>query len=60
MCYDDPASHPFISTEECEYLKNEMGQLKRDEDLPMTPPFKSIFTSVPVLAFICAQVNRNY
>lgn len=56
-CYDDPASHPFISEEEREYLQHEIGQLKRSEKLP-TPPYKQILTSSPILAFICAQVNR--
>lgn len=56
ICYNDPASHPHISREEREYLETEMGQLKRHKDLPLTP-WKSILTSVPILAFICAQVS---
>lgn len=34
-----------------------MGQLKRNEDLPVTP-WKQILTSVPVLAYTCAQVGQ--
>lgn len=56
ICFKDPASHPYISKEEREYLKAEMGQLKRHDDLPSTP-WREILTSVPVLAYICAQVG---
>lgn len=59
LCYSDPASHPFISLEERNYLKAELGQIKRHEDLPTTP-WKSVFTSVPVLALIFGQVNPNH
>lgn len=63
MCSNDPASHPFITMEELSYLEKEMGQLKRHDDLPATP-WKDIFTSVPVIALIVAQVkslpNCNY
>lgn len=56
VCYSNPASHPFISTEERNYLKAELGQIKRHKNLPSTP-WKSVLTSVPVLALICGQVN---
>lgn len=64
ICYNDPASHPYISKEESDYLKAEMGQLKRNDDLPATP-WKSILTSMPVIAYVIAQVkyiisSRNY
>lgn len=56
MCYDDPASHPFISKEEREFLQVEIGQLKRNDDLPPTPWFK-ILTSIPMIALVFAQVR---
>lgn len=56
ICYNDPASHPYIPKEERDYLQTEMGQLKRHDNL--TTPWRKILTSVPVLAYICAQVNK--
>lgn len=55
LCYNDPGSHPFITEKECNYLKREMGQIKRNNDLPPTP-WRSILTSVPVFAFTVALV----
>lgn len=55
ICYKDPESHPFISEQERNYLRSEIGQLKRQTDLPSTP-WKSILTSAPVLAYAIAQV----
>lgn len=57
ICYSNPGSHPFISKEEREYLQTELGQLKRNNDLPATPWF-SILTSIPMIALVCAQVNK--
>lgn len=54
-CYNDPDSHPFVTEKELDYLKKEMGQTKRNDDLPPTP-WMAILTSVPVFALICAQV----
>lgn len=56
LCYSDPGSHPFISKEEREFLQVEIGQLKRNDDLPPTPWFK-ILTSVPMIALVFAQVR---
>lgn len=56
ICYNNPASHPFISTEERNHLNAEMGQIKRHKNLPSTP-WTSVLTSVPVLALICGQVS---
>lgn len=56
LCYSDPGSHPFISKEEREYLQAEIGQLKRNDDLPPTPWF-AILTSVPMIALVFAQVR---
>lgn len=54
-CYNDPESHPFITDKELAYLKKEMGQTKRNDNLPPTP-WRSILTSVPVWALVIAQV----
>ncbi|XP_055298962.1 putative inorganic phosphate cotransporter [Sitodiplosis mosellana] len=59
FCYNDPASHPFITKTELTYLELEMGQLKRHNNLPPTP-WKEIFTSVPILVLIFAQITRDY
>lgn len=58
ICYSDPGSHPFISKEEREYLQTELGQLKRNDNLPTTP-WISILTSVPMIALVCAQVRKK-
>lgn len=47
--------HPFISKEERDYLRNELGQIKRNDNLAPTP-WKSILTNVPVLALTFGQV----
>ena len=57
-CYNDPESHPFITAKELDYLKKEMGQTKRNDDLPPTP-WRSILTSVPVWALVIAQVMSS-
>lgn len=33
LCYDDPASHPFITVEEKNYLRSTIGHLKRNKVL---------------------------
>ncbi|XP_031636923.1 sialin-like [Contarinia nasturtii] len=58
ICYNDPASHPYISKEERDYLHKEIGQLKRHDVL--TTPWKEILCSVPVLAYICAQIGQDF
>lgn len=57
ICFNDPASDPFISQKERDYLQAEMGQLQRKTDLPPTP-WRAIVTSTPVLVLILAQVNE--
>lgn len=59
LCSSDPASNRFITKEEMTYLKREMGQLQRNENLPSTP-WKDILCSMPVLALIVAQVNNKH
>lgn len=59
ICYKDPESHPFIKESEKEYLRREMGTLERDKTLPATP-WKAIFTSVPMMALVCAQIGHDF
>lgn len=59
LCYSDPDSHPFISQKERDYLQTEIGQLKRNDNLPPTP-WKDILTSAPMLAIIVAQIGHDW
>lgn len=58
ICYSNPGSHPFISKGERDYLQTELGQLKRNDNLPPTP-WVSILTSVPMIALVFAQVKEE-
>ncbi|KAG5676613.1 hypothetical protein PVAND_006433 [Polypedilum vanderplanki] len=58
ICYKDPESHPFIKDSEKEYLRQEMGALERP-NLPPTP-WKAIFTCVPMMALVCAQIGHDF
>lgn len=58
LCYKDPKSYPFITEKEKEYLLKELKKLERDKTLPSTP-WKSILTSVPMIALVVAQVSCN-
>lgn len=59
LCYSDPNSHPFISKEEREYLEAEIGQLKRNDNLP-SAPYLSIITSIPMIALVFAQIGHDW
>lgn len=59
MCYRDPASHPFITEKEKEFLLAEMGQLSRSKDLPATP-WLAIVRSVPMYALIAGQIGHDW
>lgn len=48
-----------ITDRELAYLKCEMGQTKRNNDLPPTP-WKSIFTSVPVMALAIGLIGHDW
>lgn len=48
-----------MKDEEREYLRAEMGQLKRNKDLPPTP-WIAILTSVPMMALVCAQIGHDW
>lgn len=58
-CYNDPESHPFITDRELAYLKCEMGQTKRNNDLPPTP-WLSILTSIPVWALALGLIGHDW
>lgn len=59
MCYSSPEEHPFITTTEKEYLRNELVNLKRRDKLPPIP-WKAILTSIPVIALILAQIGHDW
>lgn len=59
LCSSDPSSHPFISEEEKAFLKEELGQLKRDKSLPPVP-WRKILCSVPVLAMNVALMGHCF
>lgn len=59
ICYSDPESHPFIKDSEKVFLKQELGRLERDKNLPPTP-WLAIITNAPMLALICAQIGHDW
>lgn len=59
LCSKDPESNKFITEEEKNYLKKEIGVLERDTNLPPTP-FKAILTSLPVWAVIISQTGIDF
>ncbi|XP_022170952.1 sialin-like [Myzus persicae] len=59
LVYDDPNSHPFISKAERDYLKESIGSLERQKDLPSTP-WMSILTSWPVWALIIVEAGHDW
>ncbi|XP_046663298.1 putative inorganic phosphate cotransporter isoform X2 [Homalodisca vitripennis] len=58
-CYNDPASHPHISTEEREYLSETIGCLKRRENLAPTP-WKAMALSIPLWGLILGQIGHDW
>ncbi|CAG9798968.1 unnamed protein product [Chironomus riparius] len=59
FCSKDPESNKFITEEEKNYLRKEIGILERDTNLPPTP-FKAIITSLPVWAVIISQTGMDF
>ncbi|XP_031626509.1 putative inorganic phosphate cotransporter [Contarinia nasturtii] len=59
LCYNDPESHPRIPEKELTYLKSELGQTKRNDDLPPTP-WKSIIFNVPVIAMAICLIGHDW
>ncbi|CAG9865518.1 unnamed protein product [Phyllotreta striolata] len=58
LCANSPASHKWISNEERRYIQKSLS-VKEDEEIPATP-WKSIFTSMPVWAFVVAMFGQNW
>lgn len=58
LCYNDPASHPYISDKEKKYLEEALGSGR--SSLPSAIPWKAIFCSVPLWALVCAQIGHDY
>lgn len=59
LCSKDPESNSFITEDEKNYLRKEIGVLERDTNLPPTP-FKAILTSLPVWAVIISQTGIDF
>ncbi|KAL3272432.1 hypothetical protein HHI36_013913 [Cryptolaemus montrouzieri] len=57
LCYSDPESHPFISTEEKDYLKKQMAGISKDN---RKIPWTAILTSVPIWALVAAQIGHDW
>ncbi|ALC39779.1 CG9254 [Drosophila busckii] len=58
MCFNYPATHPYLSEKEYNYLKGEMDTLER-KIKPM-PPWCAIFKSPAVWVMIIAQVGHDW
>ncbi|XP_073974183.1 sialin-like isoform X2 [Rhodnius prolixus] len=58
-CYSDPASHPYVSQKEKDYLQETLGCLKRKENLPPIP-WKAMVVSMPLWALIIGQVGHDW
>uniref|UniRef100_A0A8D9FD42 Sialin n=1 Tax=Cacopsylla melanoneura TaxID=428564 RepID=A0A8D9FD42_9HEMI len=59
LCYNDPASHPYISQKEKDYLADTIGCLARNKNLAPTP-WRQMATSVPLLGLILAQIGHDW
>ncbi|KAK9497046.1 hypothetical protein O3M35_002058 [Rhynocoris fuscipes] len=58
-CYSDPASHPYVTQSEKDYLQEQLGCLKRKENLPPIP-WKSMVLSLPLWALIIGQIGHDW
>ncbi|XP_017300224.1 putative inorganic phosphate cotransporter isoform X3 [Diaphorina citri] len=59
LCYNDPASHPYISQREKEYLADTIGCLARNKNLAPTP-WRQMATSVPLIGLVLAQIGHDW
>ncbi|XP_063235471.1 LOW QUALITY PROTEIN: putative inorganic phosphate cotransporter [Bacillus rossius redtenbacheri] len=59
LCYNDPASHPFISDHEKKYIAESVGSAERSKDM-LPIPWRGIFTSVPMWGLIVAQIGHDW
>lgn len=68
LCYNDPASHPFITDYEKAYLLDELGRQQQPQQKGMAngnsqrkptkrTPWRQILTNVPFIALILCQVS---
>lgn len=57
--YSEPASHPFISEGEMEYLNQALAGVTARKDVPPLPVCR-ILLSVPVWALIICQLGHNW
>ncbi|CAB0004837.1 unnamed protein product [Nesidiocoris tenuis] len=58
LCYNDPASHPYISEKEKDYLAETLGGIKRKEHLRV--PWMAMATSLPLWALIIGQIGHDW
>ncbi|KAL1117414.1 hypothetical protein AAG570_004740 [Ranatra chinensis] len=59
LCYSDPASHPYISQQEREYLSQTIGCLKRKKEQAPTP-WKSLALSLPLWGLVIGQIGHDW
>lgn len=59
LCYNDPASHPFITQKEKDYLSKTIGATKRDKDVGGTP-WLAILKSPAVWSLTIAEVGHDW
>ncbi|XP_055301823.1 sialin-like [Sitodiplosis mosellana] len=59
ICSNDPSSNSFIGRRELDYLKREIGQLKRKKNLPPTP-WKEICFCMPIVILTVTQIIGDY
>ncbi|EEB15031.1 sialin, putative [Pediculus humanus corporis] len=57
LCYSEPECHPYISDEEKNFLKQHI--IKPPKKRP-SPPWKKVFTSVPLWALIFGQIGHDW
>lgn len=56
--YNDPASHPFITESEKDYLAETLGSIKRKEHLRV--PWGAMATSLPLWGLIVGQIGHDW
>ncbi|CAH0564298.1 unnamed protein product [Brassicogethes aeneus] len=57
LCYSSPETHPFISDEEKEFLRKELGSVSNEK---LATPWRAILTSVPLWALVAAQIGHDW
>ncbi|XP_065213100.1 putative inorganic phosphate cotransporter [Planococcus citri] len=59
LCYDDPASHPFITVEEKDYLRGTIGHIRRNKNLAPVP-WSRMALSLPLWGLIIGQIGHDW